>query len=81
MSCSSAGEPITFNRPFRPNRSIARAVASAPDTSTAALTLWPSQWPGAPSVIGVASSLPAACELFGTESYSVCIAITGPAPP
>ena len=57
--------------------SIACLAASAVATSTAALTLWPSQWPGAPSTMNFGSATPEACELSGQESYSVWIATTG----
>ena len=76
-SCSSAGPPNTFSVPLSPNLSIACFAASAVATSTAALTLWPSQWPGAPSTMNFGSATPDTCELSGQESYSVWIATTG----
>src|SRR3990172_10936324 len=57
--------------------SIAFFTAWAAPTATAAMTLCPSMWPGAPSTSGLRGMLPGVCEPSGKESISVAMAIIG----
>src|SRR5918993_4670108 len=71
MSCSSAGPMETTMVPGILCCSMVLLTAWAAPTATAAMTLCPSMWPGAPSTSGLRGILPGVCEPSGRASISV----------
>ena len=59
------------------SRSITRFTAIAARMLSGVPELWPSPWPGAPSMIGSRYATPGFCDACGMQSTSEPSAITG----